>query len=165
MHTVNSIRSAVKKYGLDIVFIDYLQLIEPVTKRQSRATEVADITRGLKAIAGEFKIPIVALSQINRVSEMLKDKEPSMSELRESGAIEQDAAVIIMLWDDINPETKKVEGKFVKVEKSRNGQCDRTRLYFDGKHMTFSALDIAGGEPKQEYTNFVDAEDTPFVWN
>lgn len=165
IQTVNSIRSAVKKYGLDIVFIDYLQLIEPVTKRQNRATEVADITRGLKAIAGEFKIPIVALSQINRVSEMLKDKEPSMSELRESGAIEQDAAVIIMLWDDINPETKKVEGKFVKVEKSRNGQRDRTRLYFDGKHMTFSALDIAGGEPGQEDTNFEDAEDTPFVWN
>jgi replicative DNA helicase len=112
MHTVNSIRSAIKKYGLDIVFIDYLQLIEPVTKRQNRATEVADITRGLKTIAGEFKIPIVALSQIKRVSEMLKDKEPSMSELRESGAIEQDAAVIIMLWDDINPVTKKVEGKF-----------------------------------------------------
>lgn len=161
-YNVNSIRSAVAKYGLDIVFIDYMQLLEPVTKRQNRAVEVADISRGLKTLAREFKIPVIALSQINRASEMQKDKEPSMSELRESGAIEQDASVIIMLWDDINPETKKIEGKYVKIEKSRNGRCDRTKLYFDGKHMSFSSLDIGMEETKED---FVKAEDTPFEWN
>ena len=86
---------------------------------------------------------------------MNKDKEPSMSELRESGDIEQDASVIIMLW---NPNVNDPCEKKIKVEKSRNGYTDRETLYFDGKHMTFSTLDIG-----RDFEDVEDQEELP--WN
>ena len=136
--SLQSIRSIQKKEQFQLIVIDYLQLINTGSKRSNRASEVGDISRGLKAIARDFSIPVIALSQLNRASEMNKDKEPLMSELRESGDIEQDASVIIMLWNS-NPED--LREKKIKVEKSRNGYVERETLYFDGKHMTFSAVD------------------------
>lgn len=136
--TIDSIRQMQKECNFQVIVVDYLQLIQSTGKRPNRANEVGDISRGLKAIATEYNIPVIALSQLNRVSEMNKDKEPSMSELRESGDIEQDASVILMMW---NPNPSDPSEKKLKVEKSRNGYIDRTTLYFDGKHMTFSTLD------------------------
>lgn len=140
--TINSIRAVQKQAQFDVIVVDYLQLIQSTGKRPNRAAEVGDISRGLKAIATDFKIPVIALSQLNRASELNKDKEPTMSELRESGDIEQDASVIILLWNG-NPED--ATEKKIKVEKSRNGYVDRDTLYFDGKHMTFSTIDVNQG--------------------
>lgn len=145
--TIRKIRQKVKEYGYQIIVIDYLQLIQPETKRPSRAVEVGEISRGLKAIAKEFNIPVIALSQLNRASEQNKDKEPMMSELRESGDIEQDASVILMMW---NPNIDDSSEKMIKVEKSRNGFTDRMKLYFDGKHMTFSSIDMSDGFKKSQ---------------
>lgn len=145
--SINSIRAIQKQYKFQIIVIDYLQLIQSNVKRNNRAAEVGDISRGLKAIATDFKIPVIALSQLNRASEMNKDKEPSMSELRESGDIEQDASVILMLW---NPNPEDLTEKKIKVEKSRNGFTDRETLYFDGKHMTFSSIDTGFHKPKED---------------
>ena len=152
--TIRKIRQKVKEYGYQIIVIDYLQLIQPETKRPSRAVEVGEISRGLKAIAKEFNIPVIALSQLNRASEMNKDKEPMMSELRESGDIEQDASVILMMW---NPNIDDSSEKMIKVEKSRNGFTDRMKLYFDGKHMTFSSIDVNDG--------FRDMRKDDLQWN
>ena len=154
--TIRKIRQKVKEYHFKVIVVDYLQLIQPETKRSSRSVEVGEISRGLKAIAKEFNIPVIALSQLNRASEMNKDKEPSMSELRESGDIEQDASVILMLW---NPNANDEYEKKLKVEKSRNGYKERETLYFDGKHMTFSTLDIG----KSEFKEAEDQEELP--WN
>lgn len=149
--TINEIRAIQKQYQYDLIAIDYLQLISVQTKRNNRAAEVGDISRGLKGIARDFGVPVIALSQLNRVSEMNKDKEPTMSELRESGDIEQDASVILLMW---NPNMEDETEKAIKVEKSRNGYKDREKLYFDGRHMTFSTIDL-----RDSYT---DEEDPPF---
>lgn len=151
--TVNSIRTIQKIEKFNVIVIDYMQLLQPAVKRNNRVNEVGDISRGLKAIATEFNIPVIALSQLNRASELNKDKEPSMSELRESGDIEQDASVILMLW---NPKPEDDKEKMIKVEKSRNGYTDRETLFFDGKHMTFSTIDI------QDNFKDADEEDPPF---
>ena len=119
-----------------------MQLIQSTSRRNNRVSEVGDISRGLKAIATDFNIPVIALSQLNRASEMNKDKEPTMSELRESGDIEQDASVILMIW---NPNQEDLSEKRIKVEKSRNGYVERETLYFDGKHMTFTTIDFNEG--------------------
>lgn len=133
--TIEKIRAKQRKYKFDIIFIDYMQLITPTKNRGgNRASEVGDISRGLKAIAREFNIPVIALSQLNRFSEKLKEKEPSLSELRESGDIEQDASIVLMMWNSNDDDETE---KMIKVEKSRNGFRDKVKLYFDGKHMRF----------------------------
>lgn len=142
-YTIQKIRTEQKQHEFDLIVIDYLQLIQSTSRRQNRATEVGDISRGIKAIATDFQIPVIALSQLNRASEQNKDKEPTMSELRESGDIEQDATVILMLW---NPNPEDLTEKKIKVEKSRNGYTEKETLYFDGKHMTFSTLDIRSSD-------------------
>ena len=154
MQTISGIRKLQKKYGFEVIVVDYLQLIKPENKRNgNRVAEVGDISRGLKALASDFKIPVIALSQLNRVSEQNKDREPSMSELRESGDLEQDASTIIILWNSNRDDPNE---KMLKVEKSRNGTNDRLKLFFDGKHMSFSTNDYS--------TEFKDCdmEDLPF---
>lgn len=154
MQTISKIRKLQKKYGFEVIVIDYLQLIKTETKRSgNRSAEVGDISRGLKAIASDFNIPVIALSQLNRVSEMNKEKEPSMSELRESGDLEQDASTIIMLWNSNHDDPSE---KMIKVEKSRNGTNDRLKLWFDGKHMSFSVNNYNSD------FNDCDMKDLPF---
>lgn len=133
---VSDIRSETRERGYDVIVIDYLQLLKPNTRRgANRYAEVGDISRGIKAIAMDYNIPVIALSQLNRASEGKENKEPFMSDLRESGDIEQDASVILMLW---NPDMKDKSKKVIKIEKARQGTTSRQDLYFDGKHMTFS---------------------------
>ena len=144
-----------KKYEFEVIVIDYLQLIKPDGKRNgNRIAEVGDISRGLKEIAESFDIPVIALSQLNRASEQNKDKEPSLSELRESGDLEQDASTVLMLW---NPNRDDLSEKMLKVEKSRNGNTCRQKLYFDGKHMTFSVNDYQGAVGSS-----TDLDEVPF---
>ena len=154
--TIKQIRAMVKKYKFDVIIIDYLQLIQATTYRGgNRASEVGDVSRGLKSIATDFMIPVIALSQLNRESEKLKDKEPSLADLRESGDIEQDASVVLMMWK--SNEDDKTE-RTIKVEKSRNGFNEKVKLYFDGKHMMFS-----DAEEDKDFRDTRENEDIP--WN
>ena len=119
----------------DIIIIDYLQLLKAdTTYRGNRTSEVGEISRAIKSLAMELNIPIIALSQLNRASEGRETKEPSMSELREAGNIEQDASVIILMWNlDENDRSKKG----CKVEKQRQGECGKVAMNFNGGLMRF----------------------------
>ena len=133
------IRKDQREYGFSIIIIDYLQLMNVANRYQgNRAAEVAEISRDLKGIAMYYDIPILALSQLSRASESRRDREPMMSDIRESGAIEQDASIIFMLWNADEEDRSK---KGFKVEKSRAGKCARADLVFDGSHMSFTMAD------------------------
>ena len=133
--TVSEIRSESRHMGFDVIVIDYLQLIRSDTfYRGNRVAEVGAISKAIKALAMELNIPIILLSQLNRASEGRETREPSMSELRESGDIEQDASVIILLWNMSEEDRSK---KGCKVEKSRQGETGKMELRFDGDKMRF----------------------------
>lgn len=136
---VRDIRVAQKKHRFKAIFVDYLQLVSPDRARSNRREEVGAISRGLKRIGMENNIPVFALSQLNRMSEMNKDKEPSMAELREAGDIEQDASTIIMLW---NPNKEDSTTKMIKIEKGRQTGNSRQQLKFDGSKMLFYENDF-----------------------
>lgn len=133
--TVSEIRSESRHMGFDVIVIDYLQLIRSDTfYRGNRVAEVGAISKAIKALAMELNIPIILLSQLNRASEGRETREPSMSELRESGDIEQDASVIILLWNMSEEDRSK---KGCKVEKNRQGEMGKMELRFDGDKMRF----------------------------
>lgn len=130
------IRAEVRHMGYDVIIIDYLQLLKPDRNyRGNRYAEVGDISHSIKGIAMELNIPVIALSQLNRSSEGREDKKPSMSELREAGDIEQDASVIILLW---NKEKDNRSIKGCCVEKQRQGETGEVELLFDGDKMQFA---------------------------
>ena len=133
--TVSEIRSESRHMGFDVIVIDYLQLIRSDTfYRGNRVAEVGAISKAIKALAMELNIPIILLSQLNRASEGRETREPSMLELRESGDIEQDASVIILLWNMSEEDRSK---KGCKVEKNRQGETGKMELRFDGDKMRF----------------------------
>jgi len=149
--TVTSIRNEVKSKGYDVVVIDYLQLIRPEGRyKGNRFAEVGDISHSIKRIATDFSIPVIVLSQLNRASVGREDKEPTMSELRESGDIEQDASVILLLWN-LDEEGKQ---KGCKIEKNRQGKTGRVTMRFNGDLMKFEEISDKDG--------FVPMEETPF---
>ena len=133
--SVIDIRSESRHMDYDIIIIDYMQLLKAeTTYRGNRAAEVGEISRSIKNLAMELNIPIIALSQLNRVSEMKETKEPTMAELREAGNIEQDASVIMLMWNlDSNDRTKKG----CKVEKNRQGNTGKVVMRFNGDLMRF----------------------------
>jgi replicative DNA helicase len=132
--SISEIRAECINKDYDIIIIDYLQLIIPDSSyRGNRFAEVGKISRDLKNLATELKIPIVALSQLNRVSESTETKEPTMGELRESGNVEQDASIIILMWN-LNEE-RTLKG--IKVDKNRQGKTGKIELKFDGSRMKF----------------------------
>ena len=156
--TVSDLRIAVKNGHFDLVVIDYLQLLKPNKSRgANRYAEVGDISRGVKAISMDFDVPIIALSQLNRASEGKENKEPTMAELRESGDIEQDASVIIMLWNSDNDDRTK---KKIKVDKARQGMLGTEELIFNGSTMTFLS---AGDRPKSDFVQLSEDDDCPFT--
>lgn len=150
--TVSSMQKEIKKRGYDIVIVDYLQLLKPEGRyKGNRFAEVGEISHSLKAIATDLGLPVIVLSQLNRASVGREDKEPSMSELRESGDIEQDASIIILLWN-LDEEGQK---KGCKVEKNRQGKIGKVTLRFNGDVMKFEELtDIDGFMPLEEETPF-----------
>lgn len=137
--SVNDIKAESKNMDYDIIIIDYLQLLKADnTYRGNRAAEVGEISRAIKNLAMELNIPIIALSQLNRASMGRDDKEPTMSELREAGNIEQDASVIMLLWNiDENDKSKKG----CKIEKNRQGECGKIVMRFNGDTMRFEETD------------------------
>ena len=135
--TPSVIRSKCRKisaeHGIDLVIVDYLQLMSPDkgNKDANRVNEVADISRALKALARELDVPVIALSQLSRMSEYRETGEPRLSDLRDSGAIEQDADVVLMLWRKEQPDfTRPVEGVSCKIAKHRNGATGICELEF-----------------------------------
>ncbi len=125
------------RHGLDIVFIDYLQLIEPDNKRDSRQEQVAAVSRRLKFLAKELEIPVVALAQVNRSSEDRQDHKPRLSDLRESGSIEQDADTVMLLHRPDAEPGQQGETIDVIIAKQRNGPTDTVTLTFLKPFMRF----------------------------
>ena len=132
---VSEIMHESKNMDFDVIIIDYLQLLEPEgTYKGNRTSEVGEISRKIKQLAKTLNIPVIALSQLNRASEGRENKEPTMSELREAGNIEQDASVIILMWNlDENDRSRKG----CKIEKNRQGECGKIVMKFNGDTMRF----------------------------
>ncbi|MDO8490076.1 MAG: replicative DNA helicase [bacterium] len=152
------------EHGLDVIVIDYLQLMEgSSSKSEGRVQEVAEITRGLKSIARELSVPVVALSQLSRAVELNKPAIPKLAHLRESGSIEQDADVVLFIYrkaadrnyriEDLSDEEKHIAE--IIVAKHRNGPTGTIRLFWDEKRASFRNLDRSHGEGASIF-------DTPF---
>jgi replicative DNA helicase len=149
-----------RTHGLDALFVDYLQLVRPATAKDSRVNEVSEITQGLKAIAKELDIPVVALSQLSRQVESREDKRPQLSDLRESGSIEQDADVVMFVFREEyykerekpsdheldkmaawQEEMERLHGKAeVIIGKQRHGPIGTVDLSFEGRFTRFGNL-------------------------
>ena len=132
-----------KQYGqLGLVIVDYIQLMQAQSAGENRATEISEISRALKALAKELKVPVVALSQLNRSLEQRPNKRPVMSDLRESGAIEQDADVILFIYrDEVYNEDSPDKGTAeIIIGKQRNGPIGTVRLTFLGEHTRFENM-------------------------
>jgi replicative DNA helicase len=133
--------------GLSLIVVDYLQLMSASGGREeNRATEIAEISRSLKSLAKELKLPVVALSQLNRSVESRQDKRPMMSDLRESGAIEQDADLILFIYRDevYNPDSPNKGTAEIIIAKQRNGPTGMKKLTFLGKHIRFGNYEADG---------------------
>ncbi|HEX3846109.1 MAG TPA: replicative DNA helicase [Steroidobacteraceae bacterium] len=128
-----------RERGLDLIVVDYLQLMQVPGTKENRATEIAEISRSLKALAKELKIPVIALSQLNRGVEQRTDKKPVMSDLRESGSLEQDADVILLIYreDFYDPNTTRKGIADIIIAKQRNGPTGDVQLTFLGQYTKF----------------------------
>ncbi|WP_375256815.1 replicative DNA helicase [Citreimonas sp.] len=149
-----------RTHGLDVLMVDYLQLVRPATAKDSRVNEVSEITQGLKAIAKELDIPVIALSQLSRQVESREDKRPQLSDLRESGSIEQDADVVMFVYREEyykerekpgehdlekmavwQEEMERLHGKAeVVIGKQRHGPIGTVELSFEGRFTRFGNL-------------------------
>jgi len=159
-----------RKNGLDFVVIDYIQLMEsdnPVRKKEGRQQEVADISRSLKVIAKELKVPVLALSQLSRDVAKRKEK-PQLSDLRDSGAIEQDADIVMFIHrPDLSASEKDIEEGKVKpnvseilVEKNRHGSQGHFDIFFKGEYTKFKTINQDGSVDGEEGYAPPASEDT-----
>jgi replicative DNA helicase len=128
-----------REHGLGLIVIDYLQLMQVAGTKENRATEISEISRSLKALAKELSVPVIALSQLNRSVEQRVDKKPVMSDLRESGAIEQDADLIMMIYREevYDPNSTRKGIADIIITKQRNGPVGEIQLTFVGKYTRF----------------------------
>ncbi len=140
----SSARRLKNEHGLDLLIVDYLQLMSPTSTKasDSMVQQVTEISRSLKILARELDVPIMALSQLSRAVEQRGGK-PRLSDLRDSGSIEQDADVVMFIHreDKINKESDRPNIAEILIEKHRNGPVGVAELYFDGKHVRYVNLD------------------------
>jgi len=131
-----------REHDIGMIVVDYLQLMAVPNTRENRATEIAEISRSLKAVAKELNVPVVAISQLNRALEQRPNKRPVMADLRESGSIEQDADLILFIYRDevYNPETPEKGKAEIIIGKHRNGEIGTVSLVFQGAWMRFANL-------------------------
>jgi replicative DNA helicase len=130
------------EFGLDLIVVDYIQLIRPMSNYESPVQQMTDISRSLKALARELNIPVLAVSQLSRASEQREDKRPKLSDLRDSGSLEQDADVVLLIFrEDLahkNSEQKNIAE--IIIAKHRNGPIGEIKLYFDSDKVSFQSL-------------------------
>jgi replicative DNA helicase len=134
------------EHDLGLIIVDYLQLMEGrSSKGDNRVQEISEISRGLKQLARELNIPVIALSQLSRAVESRPDQIPKLSDLRESGSIEQDADVVMFLYreDRVKPDTPNKGIADVIIAKHRNGPVGKISLYFDENSTTFRSLETS----------------------
>lgn len=144
--TVRQIRAKARRIhmekGLGLIVIDYLQLMQGYGRTENRQQEIADISRSLKALAKELNVPVMALAQLSRSVEQRQDKRPQLSDLRESGSLEQDADVVMFIYRDeyYNPETEKIGIAEILIAKQRNGPTGVVELAFLKEYTKFMNL-------------------------
>jgi replicative DNA helicase len=128
-----------RERGLDLIVVDYLQLMHVAGTKENRATEISEISRSLKSLAKELKVPVIALSQLNRGVEQRTEKKPVMSDLRESGSLEQDADLILLIYreDVYDPNTTRKGIADIIIAKQRNGPTGDVQLTFLGQYTKF----------------------------
>ncbi len=145
--TITELRAKARRlhrdHPLGIILVDYLQLLRSPAYSHSREQEISDISRSLKALAKELQVPVIALSQLNRSVESRNDKRPMMSDLRESGAIEQDADIIMFIYRDevYNKDTQDKGVAEIIIAKQRTGPTGAVRVAFSGEYTRFDNLD------------------------
>ena len=143
--SVQEMRSKARRlkseHGLDLIIVDYLQLMQG-RNPESRQQEISEISRSLKALARELNVPLIALSQLSRSVESRQDKRPMLSDLRESGALEQDADIVSFLYREAyyNKETENPNITEVIIAKHRNGPTDTVKLFFKSECTLFEDL-------------------------
>ncbi|HRA46825.1 MAG TPA: replicative DNA helicase, partial [Thermomicrobiales bacterium] len=150
--TVTDVRTKARRlqaeHGLDLLIIDYLQLMSS-RRSDNRVQEISEISRGLKQLARELNIPVVALSQLSRAVEQRSDHRPLLSDLRESGSIEQDADVVMLMYrqDKVDPATDRKGITDIIVAKHRNGPTDTVSLRFFEQTTRFADFESFREEP------------------
>ena len=150
--TVSQIRAKCKRLkqtkNLELVVIDYLQLMQSSGRTDNRQQEISEISRSLKILAKELDIPVIALSQLSRASETRSDKRPILSDLRESGAIEQDADMVLFLYRDdyYNKDTEEANIAECNIAKNRSGETTVIKLGWKGQYTKFSNLEYNAKE-------------------
>jgi replicative DNA helicase len=139
-------RRIYQEHGLDMILVDYLQLMQGESSNgrgmDNRVQEISYISRSLKQIARELNVPLIAGSQLSRLVEQRSDKRPMLSDLRESGSIEQDADIVMFIYRDqlYNPDTELKNIAEISVQKNRNGPTGKINLFFDNKLTSFKNL-------------------------
>ena len=139
-------RRVYQEHGLDMIILDYLQLMQGENSNgrgmDNRVQEISYISRALKQIARELNVPLIAGSQLSRLVEQRADKRPMLSDLRESGSIEQDADIVMFIYRDevYNPDTELKNIAEISIQKNRNGPTGKINLYFDNKLTSFKNL-------------------------
>ena len=131
-----------QRHGLGLVVVDYLQLMQPSKRFENRQQEVSEISRSLKLLAKELEVPVIAISQLSRQTESRSDRRPMLSDLRESGALEQDSDVVLFIYRDelYDPESaRKGEADFI-LAKHRNGPTDTVTVTFQGQYSRFAPM-------------------------
>ena len=133
-------RRVKREHGLDLVLVDYLQLMTVPGTKENRATEIGEISRGLKVLAKELSVPVIALSQLNRAVEQRENKKPVMSDLRESGSIEQDADMILLIYREEVYDRNTTRKGIAEIDlvKHRNGEIGTFVLTFQGQYTRFA---------------------------
>ena len=156
--TVPEMKAKIRRLkNVDLVIIDYLQLMSSSRRIDNRVQEISEITRSLKIMAKEFNIPVITLSQLSRASEQRTEHEPQLSDLRDSGSIEQDADIVLFLYREgyyqstksgknIDPDSVDMNSGQCIVAKNRHGETRSIPLHWQGEFMRFTSQELSRGE-------------------